>query len=490
MGVKGKTVLAALLTFSIAFSLQNQALADNANRKVILDSFAESSTGKSEVYALPEAQVQKIINNVQTDYQKDMQFCETLTSTPCAGQTGLSLRIFLPVCTLVTNSLCIEALSISSDSNTPLVKANLLGTSEGRIYAADPARGFPEAGAPSLWSVPGVDNLGGSQTYVTKVLLDGFISSTTKKLFIFDLNAIVQGYTGKDLISSTTQLSEKQRVSLTLHLPNTVTGWLNGRLTDPNITISQIDQSQNRITVEANPVLVPEVDVTLTAEQEALLPNPLFFKEAFGVWKSTNAGNEAAVDWIKQLSAVMKDTSTGEHTSWFFSTAGSNSANAPNKCLQDKTRLLGLITTNSAAYSPGAPDFANDFLNYRVAGLHYRPDGKSLTIGTYDLLIKSDVARCLYNFTTAPISAAISVSYEGSDKQISTTIVSEKDGWLHLGAYGFTFSQPTLKVKLSGTVVKTSESKKVNTVITCKKGKTLKKITGVKPICPKGWIRQ
>ena len=186
----------------------------------------------------------------------------------------------------------------------------------------------------------------------------------------------------------------------------------------------------------------------------------------------------------------MKDTSTGEHTSWFFSTAGSNSANAPNKCLQDKTRLLGLITTNSAAYSPGAPDFANGFLNYRVAGLHYRPDGKSLTIGTYDLLIKSDVARCLYNFTTAPISAAISVSYEGSDKQISTTIVSEKDGWLHLGAYGFTFSQPTLKVKLSGTVVKTSESKKVNTVITCKKGKTLKKITGVKPICPKGWIRQ
>ena len=61
MGVKGKTVLAALLTFSIAFSLQNQALADNANRKVILDSFAESSTGKSEVYAPGPLVVHKLL---------------------------------------------------------------------------------------------------------------------------------------------------------------------------------------------------------------------------------------------------------------------------------------------------------------------------------------------------------------------------------------------------------------------------------------------
>jgi len=121
-----------------------------------------------------------------------------------------------------------------------------------------------------------------------------------------------------------------------------------------------------------------------------------------------NGGNTAALEWIKQLSGVLKDTATGEHATWSFSTAPGN-ANV-NKCFADKNQLIGLVTTNALAYSPGAPVFDGQQLNYQVAGLHYQPDGKNPNIGTYDLSIRSETARCLYGFTNAPLSATVSVS--------------------------------------------------------------------------------
>jgi hypothetical protein len=115
--------------------------------------------------------------------------------------------------------------------------------------------------------------------------------------------------------------------------------------------------------------------------------------------------------------------------------------------------------------------------------------------------MRSDVARCLYNFTSAPISATVSISTESGSSQIATTIVKEADGWLQLGAYGFTYSRPIVKVKLTGTVDKSkvksasptpnkSPQKVKLYTITCVKGKTVKIITAPKSICPSGWKKK
>jgi hypothetical protein len=69
---------------------------------------------------------------------------------------------------------------------------------------------------------------------------------------------------------------------------------------------------------------------------------------------------------------------------------------------------------------------------------------------------------------------------------VATTVVSEKDGWLKLGAYGFTFSSPTLRVKLS----QDKASTKKNSTISCIKGKVTKKVTGLTPKCPKGFKKK
>jgi hypothetical protein len=129
-------------------------------------------------------------------------------------------------------------------------------------------------------------------------------------------------------------------------------------------------------------------------------------------------------------------------------------------------------------------------MTYKLASPHFREDG-TIARGSYDLAVRSDVVRCLYNFTSAPVRATISIQSEDGESQIATTVLSEKDGWLYLSAKGFTFSSPTIAVKFSQDAApkpapasKTSTKK---TTITCTKGKNSKKVTAVKPTCPAGY---
>jgi hypothetical protein len=138
-------------------------------------------------------------------------------------------------------------------------------------------------------------------------------------------------------------------------------------------------------------------------------------------------------------------------------------------------------------------------LNYQVAAPHYSPD-KSEFKGSYDLVIRSDVARCIYGFSKAPISATIAITSSDGTPQIATTVIGEKDGWVYLRAKNFGFSAPIIKAKLSQeaevvvapTPTPTASAKPVikKVTITCIKGKTSKKVTAVKPKCPTGYKKK
>jgi hypothetical protein len=118
--------------------------------------------------------------------------------------------------------------------------------------------------------------------------------------------------------------------------------------------------------------------------------------------------------------------------------------------------------------------------------------------------MRSDIARCLYGFSNAPIKAEISITSDDGEKKVATTIVNEKNGWLYLSAKGFTFSSPTINVKLSQekvVVVPTptpapsaaapmAPVAKKSVTITCVKGKTAKKVSGESPKCPTGYKKK
>jgi len=133
------------------------------------------------------------------------------------------------------------------------------------------------------------------------------------------------------------------------------------------------------------------------------------------------------------------------------------------------------------AYSGAAPIWDGSSLQYKVAGLHYLPDGKTLATGKYDLVIKSESARCLYGFTSAPISATISIASADGVQNVATTVVNEKNGWLRMAAYGFTFSEKTIKVKITK-----AKPTSITCVATADAAKT-KKVKAVNPKCPKGF---
>jgi hypothetical protein len=183
-----------------------------------------------------------------------------------------------------------------------------------------------------------------------------------------------------------------------------------------------------------------------------------------------------------------------------------------------------MVTTNALTYESGPPKFEDGFLNYKVAGVHSNPDGTDF-IGKYDLVMDGAIARCLYGFgAKVPISATVSIVSTDAGSRVQSTFFKDDGQWIRLGAYGFTFSSPTLKIKLAQggaadpakvavkeevppaaekqapkeevavTTTKAAapaEVKKVTTKsISCVKGKITRKISGTNPKCPAGFKKK
>jgi hypothetical protein len=184
--------------------------------------------------------------------------------------------------------------------------------------------------------------------------------------------------------------------------------------------------------------------------------------------------------WVE----VAKDKAYANPSTWSFRTM--DSYGQFEKCIGD-SGVAGMVTTNSNAYLAGPPAFADGFLSYRVSSPHYDSKGQ-VQVGTYDLAIRSDIARCIYGFSNAPIQASISVISDEGEAKTATTVVTERANWLRLSAKGFTFSSPTVKVALSQAGSSSGVAKK--STITCIKGKTSKKVTAVKPKCPSGYKKK
>jgi hypothetical protein len=150
-----------------------------------------------------------------------------------------------------------------------------------------------------------------------------------------------------------------------------------------------------------------------------------------------------------------------------------------NGCFTKGPGIKGIVATNATVYSEGPPEYSDNNLQYKVAAPHLRPDDSDFR-GSYNLVMRSDVARCVYGFNSAPIKATINVINSAGGNSIATTTISEKNNWLSLSAFNFTFSSPTIKVNLS-------QAKNQKYSITCFKGKTIKKVTSTKPKCPTGF---
>jgi len=300
------------------------------------------------------------------------------------------------------------------------------------------------------------------------------------------------------------------RAKLSVRIGNSLSGWLMGRMTNPNLEVKPISATQNLLTVDSEPAEVPKFYVSIPKSKitpEIATIDPALRDGRPGVHNQLANGTlfEIASAWAK----FTDDKAAALYTTWSISTTATG---VGSNCLTDNSKLLGVVSTNSMLYEGKAPSFVDGSLIYKVFGMHYNPDG-TIFKGKYDLLVRSETARCLYGFSDAPLSASVSVTSSNGEVQAATNVLTEKSGWLHLGAYGFTFSSPTIKVKLLQGVEAASNSSATNKpvegagmeatapitesqkivlkrTLTCTKGKLTKKVTAVNPKCPAGYKKK
>jgi hypothetical protein len=240
-------------------------------------------------------------------------------------------------------------------------------------------------------------------------------------------------------------------VKLTFRAPVKIGGWFRGRMRNPQIAVSTVNSQVNRISVEAAPIEVPKFGAVrmldkLSGQEKTWYDTYAKWGTKGGLASGIDASQEESFKFIEYFRAEAKDSIVGKASSWFLTTIDSGRGSG---CLADTSKVQGIVTTNSLVYDGKAPTFSGGFLNYKVGGMHYETDGKTPFQGSYDLVMRSDTARCLYGFSKAPLSATVSVTNDKGAKTTATTVVSEKNGWLKMAAYGFTFSKKTIKVKIS-----------------------------------------
>ncbi len=321
------------------------------------------------------------------------------------------------------------------------------------------------------------------------------------------------------------------RLKIALQMPKFISGWLNGRLNKPAVTCKTFSATSDRVTVEAGPEQnifagkwMQRSDIKSFTFKTPEIENR--FKGMFqGYYNRDNpnslrdSGEEGALDAYDLWAPYMGENAFAVNKTWTLSSARSNN---PSNCVQKESGgIQGVVSTNASAYDATAPKYnkENGTLEYKVAAPHFAPDGKTENIGTYGLAMSITLLQCLYGITNVPTSASVSITTNAGVERVATVALNQIGKWVFLNAENFTFSSPTLRIKLNQTssaatpstgtaeVKKESPAPEVKDVkevaaakpaaatakkitITCAKGKLIKKLSGTNPKCPAGFKKK
>jgi hypothetical protein len=421
--------------------------------------------------------------------------CHDLVKDGCLAAVSEGSRKFveinltLPVCESASDAECIDSVAIYQAGQSPS-PARFVRSVEGNTWPAFPEYNLPRGGTASIWSQPEAPHSAGTTNYAVSVqLLAGFGSVVQFKVSGFVANVTpFSDWRSSHLVTPTCQqgaagqwetdfvtcrhpfascvwteggvcgaavhFSPGSRVKLSIRGSNTISGWFSGRVQDPFIDVTPISATQNLISVDASPIVTPLLKAavrssTATPEIKALFADCIELRTTGNCWTFADSRSRRSVQMVSAYRSAVGDAATYSRNPWFIRSEAPLVGNrVGNPCLASNNRVLGIIATNAMVYQSGVPDFSRGYLDYWVAGMHYEPDKKTPFLGTYDLVMRSDVARCLYGFSKAPIKASITVTGPG-ETNVATKVVSESNGWLKLAAYGFTFSEKNIQVKLT-----------------------------------------
>ncbi len=462
-----------------------------------------------------------------------------------SGSTTMTYNAILPPCSETITNDCIASVQAIKSDGTVIVgnSSGLFPNMSAPAFTGDTSIGIPSGWAPSLWRFPGLNHSGGDQFMVTPTAFDygaevakgdsglqlqvGVSAVSLTPTTPQDGNSKIwpnvtsQGcnfWIGGNQCAVQWPLPDSTRFRVVIKLSGSVSGWVHGRLSSPTIEISPNGNNGQIFDITAGAEKVPVLTVwkkysdlapelkTLLASQTDPRAGRVWPDNWRDIWNGLGTAPYPKLSVEHDLSnydvndfsefslwlAESDNKASATKSEWDFYTSNPNGGDTigSTPCAQLTKGVTGVVSSNSTMYLAAPPVFnaSQGTLDYQVAAPHFDRNG-NVNVGSYDLIINSDVARCLYGFSKAPLQATVSVVSSDGTNQVATSVLSEANGWLHLQVAGFTYSSPTLRVKLTQEAsAQPSVAAKVRpTTIRCVKAKSIKSVTGIKPKCPPGY---
>jgi hypothetical protein len=314
---------------------------------------------------------------------------------------------------------------------------------------------------------------------------------------------------------------ENSTFALKLRLNAKTHGWMHGRLANAQISVSNEGANGLDVEISGSPSKIPSVLAETTID-----------KINDSIWGTINGGKIPAnygmvggmspflgivasnrgtymMNTFKAMQPFMTDKAVAMPYIWSVRSVerGQVVVAAGQKALDclyanggDKGKILGFVNTNATAYVSGPPTFneQTQSLDYSVAAPHYAKDGSEFK-GHYSIQLNANTARCMFGLQGVNLKATLSILNDKGESNVITSVAKEDKGWFNFSVAGFTFSTPTIRLKLEEVVQPTSTSSPTPTAqkpasvtkkITCVKGKTVKTVSGVNPKCPSGFKKK
>ena len=500
-----------------------------------------------------------------TDYSSFdvLSTCTGLDDPACATANFVKYYAHMPPCKTSIEVDCIEsiyAIAPGSSARIDGIFKESIPNAVARPYQARPEIGLPQGSVSGVWEIPNVKHGGGSSNFAAIVSQVGslkrngtswiaqpagsdihnngdfraaifpvnIVRDSRYKSIIADIAPRPDGTSGwitigdkgehhpefcalvgEGVCAQRQSFPDEIKFGMVLRFSKVISGWMHGRVDSPEIDY-ELTNYGTRVDIKGYSTRVPILAGFATrsefsdgdSKQIAMTEGQTVFGATSGAY---------AIQSFNIWAKALKDKAVANPTQWTLYNLSQRDIATSSSCIKESKTLAGFVTTNSTTYTATPPIFnsSTGTLDYKVASPHYLADGKEF-LGKYHLYIDSKVARCIYKFTDAPVSASVSItSSDGGQQSIATTVVNEKDGWIILSALGFTFSSPTLKVKLtqSSPAVAPAPSAKPTAipdpapkvgvalvakkkVISCVKGKVTKKISATSPKCPAGYKKK
>ncbi len=489
------------------------------------------------------AQPSFLVANSRNPLERDIVLCNSLSDAACI-KSGMEMRIraLFDQCETSGDRDCVSSLTAIKPNGERITATQKIVLESKHAFKGDPKRLIPDGRGAGIWTIqdgskvmdfamvagiemrirdldpnstmPIASNIIREKMLVAIQPVDIVQSNTIREVELSVENQTIVGNTSaitdgcfvaaNGLCALRKAFDEELSFEVGVRYRQGVQGWMVGRIQNFKLVGTSFTSNDGfEMKISGKPVTIGAVIAWSRWENTSNKVRELFAKGVDGYgWRPNksvpevlnpdgntrtlltylNESGERSIAHFDAWLPLIKDKATAMRTRWNVQSISENQSEY-DRCSKG-LGLIGVVNSNASVYSAGPPIFnkKSGTLEYKVAAPHYRSDGVTKHLGTYDLAMRADVARCLYGFTKAPISAVVSIESDSGVTTISTKTVTERDGLLRLNASGFTFSSPTIKVKL------TQKSTKSQT-ITCAKGTKKITLTGVNVTCPKGYTR-